>query len=76
MSSMRRALSSQLDQDDSDIGDAGFKAFTMSDVPSPLTGANAVPVTSTPVREPAGQRVVEEGDEEMQQDPQSLSQNF
>ena len=40
-----------VDVDDSLASEATFKTFTVSDISSPLTGANAVPVTSTPAKE-------------------------
>ena len=61
LSSMRRALDSKRDLDDSMVDEAAFKAFTMTD--SPLTGSNTVPITSTPTRAPANNSV--EPDEEM-----------
>ena len=51
LSSMRQALSSRASVDDSIADEAAFKAFTTSDVSTPLTGSNALPITSTPRRE-------------------------
>ena len=53
--SMRKVLASQLESSSEDTLDseAAFKAFKLTELPPPLTGANAVPVTSTPVR-PSG----------------------
>ena len=50
-STMRKAMTSSMEVDDSLLMEAAAKAF--APVPSvPLTGANAVPVTSTPNRQP------------------------
>ena len=54
--------------------DAAFKAFTLSPLPSPLTGANAVLLTSTPNREATPQDPVAGEGEEMS--PESHHENF
>ena len=68
LTSMRQALSSRSNVDDSIANEAAFKAFTMSDVSTPLTGSNAVPITSTPRRDGS--------DEEMGNPEQERSKDF
>ena len=68
VSSMRKALSDHLssDHEESMSSEAGLKAFTLSEIP--LTGANSVPITSTPTRTAArsqGEEPLDERDEQM-----------
>ena len=49
---MRKTLSSSQSLDQSLLFEAAAKAFASLPVSSPLTGANAVPITSTPTRPP------------------------
>ena len=47
---MRKTLSSSQSLDESLLQEAAAKAFVPLPTPAPLTGANAVPLTSTPTR--------------------------
>ena len=49
-SAMKKTLLSSTNMDESLLQEAAAKAFVSSSSSSPLTGSNAIPVTSTPTR--------------------------